>query len=70
MHATSATIPTVQRVAEASVAVANTHESTEAKAVNHSRGPQCAHCGWRGGDHASNCPFSTLTGALPLSHPD
>ncbi|KAJ7088743.1 hypothetical protein B0H15DRAFT_949377 [Mycena belliarum] len=22
-----------------------------------SNGPQCAHCGWRGGSHASNCPF-------------
>ncbi|KAJ7440744.1 hypothetical protein FB451DRAFT_124815 [Mycena latifolia] len=20
-------------------------------------GPQCAHCGWRGGSHDPNCPF-------------
>ncbi|KAJ7467636.1 hypothetical protein FB451DRAFT_1401625 [Mycena latifolia] len=58
MHATPTTITTVQHVAEASVAVANTHESTVVTPVNRStNGPQCAHCGWRGGSHASNCPF-------------
>ncbi|KAJ7457701.1 hypothetical protein FB451DRAFT_1564075 [Mycena latifolia] len=60
MHAPFATVPTVQHVAEASVVVANTHKSTEGKPVNEN-GPQCAHCGWRGGGHASNCPFSAIT---------
>ncbi|KAJ7225009.1 hypothetical protein C8J57DRAFT_1535567 [Mycena rebaudengoi] len=35
--------------------VAKGPETTEAT-VNHN-GPTCAHCGWRGGGHASNCPF-------------
>ncbi|KAJ7495396.1 hypothetical protein FB451DRAFT_1387425 [Mycena latifolia] len=71
MHATPTTTPTVQRVAEASVAAANTHESTVATPVGHStNGPQCAHCGWRGGSHASNCPFSKLACPGSLSRPD
>ncbi|KAJ7865360.1 hypothetical protein B0H14DRAFT_3862279 [Mycena olivaceomarginata] len=39
-------IPTVQRTAETAPT------ETEVKPVNHSNGPQCAHCGWRGGGHA------------------
>ncbi|KAJ7495391.1 hypothetical protein FB451DRAFT_1550824 [Mycena latifolia] len=61
MHATPTTIPTVQHVAEASVAAANTHESTVAMPVNHN-GPQCAHCGWRGGSHAYvELPLQVIT---------
>ncbi|KAJ7850383.1 hypothetical protein B0H14DRAFT_3137656 [Mycena olivaceomarginata] len=44
-HSTT-TIPTVQRTAETAPT------ETEVKPVNHSNGPQCAHCGWRGGGHA------------------
>ncbi|KAJ7865356.1 hypothetical protein B0H14DRAFT_3862277 [Mycena olivaceomarginata] len=51
-----ATVPTTQHSAEAPATV-DTRETTESKPVNHSNGPQCAHCGWRGGGHASNCPF-------------
>ncbi|KAK7036286.1 hypothetical protein R3P38DRAFT_3184071 [Favolaschia claudopus] len=50
-------IPVVQRTAEASTTVVD-RNSTEVKAVpQNANGPQCAHCGWRGGEHASNCPF-------------
>ncbi|KAJ7105590.1 hypothetical protein C8R44DRAFT_886528 [Mycena epipterygia] len=61
MHATSTTVLTVQLAADALATVANTASTTkEAVPVNHnSNGPTCAHCGWRGGGHASNCPFST-----------
>ncbi|KAJ7702670.1 hypothetical protein B0H17DRAFT_118491 [Mycena rosella] len=51
MHATSATIPTVQHGAETPIAVDNTHGNKETTPVNHN-GPQCAQCGWRGGSHA------------------
>ncbi|KAJ7314738.1 hypothetical protein DFH08DRAFT_943097 [Mycena albidolilacea] len=44
-HSTT-TIPTFQRTAETAPT------ETEIKPVNHSNGPQCAHCGWRGGGHA------------------
>ncbi|KAJ7688738.1 hypothetical protein B0H17DRAFT_1067981 [Mycena rosella] len=58
MHATSATIPTVQHVADTPIAVANIYKNTETAPVNHN-GPQCAQCGWRGGSHASNCLFNS-----------
>ncbi|KAJ7756615.1 hypothetical protein B0H16DRAFT_1885894 [Mycena metata] len=54
---TTSTTPVVQRVAETSIsAVVNTHESAAAQPINHV-GPQCAACGWRGGEHANNCPW-------------
>ncbi|KAJ7105835.1 hypothetical protein C8R44DRAFT_987477 [Mycena epipterygia] len=56
MHSASTTVATVQKSGELSVAVANQHKGTDATPVN-DNGPQCAHCGWRGGEHASNCPF-------------
>ncbi|KAJ6612417.1 hypothetical protein B0H10DRAFT_2052396 [Mycena sp. CBHHK59/15] len=57
MYATnSTTVPTVQHTAAATVAAPVQKESSEANVVNHN-GPQCCHCGWRGGSHASNCPF-------------
>ncbi|KAJ7105592.1 hypothetical protein C8R44DRAFT_886530 [Mycena epipterygia] len=59
MHSTSMTAPTVQSIADTAASGAVASTSTEAVPVNHSNGPQCAHCGWRGGGHASNCPFST-----------
>ncbi|EJD37076.1 hypothetical protein AURDEDRAFT_173833 [Auricularia subglabra TFB-10046 SS5] len=33
-----------------------------------SGGPQCAHCGWRGGDHAKGCPFD-MSPPKPRRHP-
>ncbi|KAJ7105609.1 hypothetical protein C8R44DRAFT_886541 [Mycena epipterygia] len=59
MHSTSTIVPTVQRTTDTVAPAAVASTSTEAVPVNHSNGPQCAHCGWRGGGHASNCPFST-----------
>ncbi|KAJ7105603.1 hypothetical protein C8R44DRAFT_806529, partial [Mycena epipterygia] len=57
MQSTSTTIPTVQRTtAPATVTTTPASMSAEAVIVNHN-GPQCCHCGWRGGEHASNCPF-------------
>ncbi|KAJ7105946.1 hypothetical protein C8R44DRAFT_806298 [Mycena epipterygia] len=56
MHAAPTIVATVQQSSELSAAVANQHKGTDAIPVNHN-GPQCAHCGWRGGEHASNCPF-------------
>ncbi|KAJ7070222.1 hypothetical protein B0H15DRAFT_1027813 [Mycena belliarum] len=44
----------------AAAAPVNTHTPTapiQDSATVDSNGPQCAHCGWRGGSHASNCPF-------------
>ncbi|KAJ7105575.1 hypothetical protein C8R44DRAFT_806478, partial [Mycena epipterygia] len=55
MHSTSTTIPTVQHTtapaAVANTTLASTNTSVEAIPVNHN-GPQCCHCGWRGGEHA------------------
>ncbi|KAJ6628623.1 hypothetical protein B0H10DRAFT_1777765 [Mycena sp. CBHHK59/15] len=58
MHASAfTTVLTVENIAEPSVAAVTQSESADSvKAVNHN-GPQCCHCGWRGGSHASNCPF-------------
>ncbi|KAJ7105958.1 hypothetical protein C8R44DRAFT_987530 [Mycena epipterygia] len=56
MHAASTTVPAVQQIAEPAPSVADQHKAADATLVTHN-GPQCAHCGWRGGEHASNCPF-------------
>ncbi|KAJ7077694.1 hypothetical protein B0H15DRAFT_954986 [Mycena belliarum] len=66
MHSTPAPISTAQRVAEASSPVAHTHE-TEVKPVNHN-GPQCCHCGWRGGEHACVAPSSRLRAFSQLTY--
>jgi hypothetical protein len=50
MHATTP-VPVVQQTAEASPSPCNARATTEVKPVNHN-GPQCASCGWRGGEHA------------------
>ncbi|KAJ7105613.1 hypothetical protein C8R44DRAFT_806538 [Mycena epipterygia] len=81
MHTTSTTIPTVQRTADAPLAVANAASTTkEAVPVNHSgNGPTCAHCGWRGGGHArfllrlaQTAPSSSRRAPelAPHTHPD
>ncbi|KAJ7649284.1 hypothetical protein B0H17DRAFT_1338720 [Mycena rosella] len=49
MHTTSHVVATVEQTA-AAVPAATT--SLDIKPVNHSNGPQCASCGWRGGNHA------------------
>ncbi|KAJ7105598.1 hypothetical protein C8R44DRAFT_886532 [Mycena epipterygia] len=58
MHCTSITVPTAAPAAVANTTRESTSTSTSPTAVpvNHN-GPQCCHCGWRGGEHASNCPF-------------
>ncbi|KAJ7458892.1 hypothetical protein FB451DRAFT_1563773 [Mycena latifolia] len=54
MRAVSLPVPAAQQTAAAAPASST---SADTIPVNHN-GPQCAHCGWRGGGHASNCPFS------------
>ncbi|KAJ7088069.1 hypothetical protein B0H15DRAFT_1022629 [Mycena belliarum] len=61
MHATSQTMPAVHQTMSAAP---NHSANTEPKPVNQN-GPQCCHCGWRGGEHASNCPFSTRAECTP-----
>ncbi|CAK5283038.1 unnamed protein product [Mycena citricolor] len=39
-----------------SLAQAKTEPTAHVEAVSHNRGPQCAHCSWRG-SHAPTCPF-------------
>ncbi|KAJ7757278.1 hypothetical protein DFH07DRAFT_819757 [Mycena maculata] len=56
---TTTAVPIVQRRSETTPTI-NTCEGTEANPVNHN-GPQCAHCGWRGGEHAKNCPFNAAS---------
>lgn len=58
MHAAFTRFPTVQKIGEPSAAIADQHKDTDATAVNHSNGPQCCHCGWRGGQHAYVCPLA------------
>ncbi|KAJ7721829.1 hypothetical protein DFH07DRAFT_1067512 [Mycena maculata] len=53
MHPTSSSVPTVEHTAETTAATVG----TESTPVNHN-GPQCSCCGWRGGNHASNCAFN------------
>ncbi|KAJ6587793.1 hypothetical protein B0H10DRAFT_2093414 [Mycena sp. CBHHK59/15] len=31
--------------------------TTSTYSTAYRNGPQCCHCGWRGGEHDSNCPF-------------
>ncbi|KAJ7448559.1 hypothetical protein FB451DRAFT_1567238 [Mycena latifolia] len=38
-------------------ATPNIGASTQVKDAANRDGPQCCHCGWRGGSHAPNCPF-------------
>ncbi|KAJ7458893.1 hypothetical protein FB451DRAFT_1406078 [Mycena latifolia] len=39
--------------------------SADTQPVNQN-GPQCAHCGWRGGSHDPSCPFSASTPRISL----
>ncbi|KAF8202708.1 hypothetical protein K438DRAFT_1820650 [Mycena galopus ATCC 62051] len=57
MHSTTATVPAVQSTVVATTSTTDTRETIEARPVNQSNGPTCAHCSWRGGGHAPNCPF-------------
>ncbi|KAJ6532407.1 hypothetical protein B0H19DRAFT_1187446 [Mycena capillaripes] len=54
MYATSTTVYTLQTTTN-SLEISGATEA-DPKAMN-SNGPTCCHCGWRGGSHASNCPF-------------
>ncbi|KAJ7105616.1 hypothetical protein C8R44DRAFT_886545 [Mycena epipterygia] len=67
MYSTSSTIPTVQRTtvpaAVANITPASTSTSVGAIPVNHN-GPQCCHCGWRGGEHAYfKLPLQVIVGS-------
>ncbi|KAJ7155058.1 hypothetical protein C8R46DRAFT_1356328 [Mycena filopes] len=62
MHSTNTTSTTVapKQCATQVAAVASTTTraaAAETKPVNHN-GPQCAECGWRGGNHAADHPSS------------
>ncbi|KAJ7258410.1 hypothetical protein B0H12DRAFT_1109835 [Mycena haematopus] len=57
MHITTTAVTSTPAAQHTEKLPAATRTITETKPVNHSNGPQCAHCGWRGGGHASNCPF-------------
>jgi hypothetical protein len=55
MHVTAISVVSTVRRTDETPTPTRTHveESASAsKPVNHSNGPQCAHCGWRGGGHA------------------
>ncbi|KAJ7811016.1 hypothetical protein B0H14DRAFT_3150971 [Mycena olivaceomarginata] len=59
MHATAISVVSTVRRTDETPTPTRTHveESASAsKPVNHSNGPQCAHCGWRGGGHAVIAP--------------
>ncbi|CAK5283468.1 unnamed protein product [Mycena citricolor] len=58
MHAMLQTTRTAAAVTPAPVE--NRAITAETQPKLHS-GPQCAHCGWRGGGHANNCPFNPAT---------
>ncbi|KAJ7077665.1 hypothetical protein B0H15DRAFT_933950, partial [Mycena belliarum] len=45
------------------------HAEYAARVPANANGPQCAHCGWRGGGHASNCPFSPALAAIAFPFP-
>ncbi|KAJ7698176.1 hypothetical protein B0H14DRAFT_3654990 [Mycena olivaceomarginata] len=65
MHATAVPAVSAVRRSDGTPAPARAHveESASAsKPVNHSNGPQCAHCGWRGGGHAcvAELPFQVI----------
>ncbi|KAJ7261618.1 hypothetical protein C8J57DRAFT_1514134 [Mycena rebaudengoi] len=58
MHSTtSVAVPTVQHTTETPAIATPAHSTTTGKLTANYNGPQCAHCGWRGGGHADNCPF-------------
>ncbi|KAJ6565870.1 hypothetical protein DFH09DRAFT_1363645 [Mycena vulgaris] len=59
MHGIPTAVSVVQKSAETSVSATDRCGSVDIKPVSHN-GPQCCHCGWRGGSHDANCPFSTL----------
>ncbi|KAJ6504941.1 hypothetical protein DFH09DRAFT_1101737 [Mycena vulgaris] len=50
MHATPTAVSVVQKSAEISVSATDRCGNVDVKPVNHN-GPQCCHCGWRGGSH-------------------
>ncbi|KAJ7220855.1 hypothetical protein GGX14DRAFT_432281, partial [Mycena pura] len=64
MHAASTHSTCATPGPETSVCVGNQHQDVQPVDLM-SNGPQCAHCGWRGGSHAANCPFSASN--CPLS---
>ncbi|KAJ7269068.1 hypothetical protein C8J57DRAFT_1717032 [Mycena rebaudengoi] len=57
---TSIAVPTIQRTTAPSVPAAPTHAaSTEKPALANYNGPQCCHCGWRGGGHDKSDALSS-----------
>ncbi|KAJ7719307.1 hypothetical protein B0H16DRAFT_1475043 [Mycena metata] len=66
MHSTSTVVAPKQCTSEVPVVAPTTRTAVETKPVNNN-GPQCAECGWRGGNHAPNCLFRTpLISPSPL----
>ncbi|KAJ7760027.1 hypothetical protein B0H16DRAFT_1720249 [Mycena metata] len=45
------------RVLEETVPAPTYIQLNASTVTNDSEGPTCAHCGWKGGDHAPKCPF-------------
>ncbi|KAJ6582680.1 hypothetical protein DFH09DRAFT_1360467 [Mycena vulgaris] len=52
MYAASIPIPIVQPTAARSVTTPTSHGPLATEVPPADNGPQCAHCGWRGGGHA------------------
>ncbi|KAJ6582685.1 hypothetical protein DFH09DRAFT_1360470 [Mycena vulgaris] len=66
MYAASILIPIVQPTAATSVTGPISHEPIATEVPPADNGPQCAHCGWRGGGHASfELPLQVII-ACPL----
>ncbi|KAJ6523277.1 hypothetical protein DFH09DRAFT_1420997 [Mycena vulgaris] len=68
MQAACIAVTTAHAAAETSLAVANTHNTTEVNLVDNG-GPTCCHCQWQGGSHASVLPFTHFPPTAPSNNP-